>query len=97
MAVATFSNARRWLKGGNVVRSHEWIRYASLEGTRVTGGMGKLLQTFIDDVHPDDVMTYADAAWPDGGEVYRLLGFKEEARLERAGRTNIKFRLTVSF
>lgn len=93
MAVATFSNARRWQKGGRTVSSYEWIRYASLEGCRVTGGMGKLLQAFIDDVHPDDIMTYADLSWPDGGEVYKTLGFEEEATIERGGHANVKYRL----
>ena len=70
VAVAVFSNARRWRKGERTVSSYEWIRYASLSGLRVTGGMGKLLQAFIDDVHPDDIMSYADEEYPDGGEVY---------------------------
>lgn len=96
VAVATFSNARRWHKAGSTVSSYEWIRYASLEGVRVTGGMGKLLQTFIDDVHPDNIMSYADAGWPDGGVVYEKLGFVEEARVQRAGRTDIKYRLVLS-
>jgi len=93
VAVATFSNARRWQKGGRTVSSYEWIRYASLEGCRVTGGMGKLLQAFIDDVHPDDIMTYADLSWPDGGEVYKTLGFEEESTIERGGHANVKYRL----
>ena len=43
VAVAVFSNARRWVKDGRRVSSYEWIRYASLPGIRVVGGMGKLL------------------------------------------------------
>ena len=39
VAVAIFSNARRWDKGGRRISSYEWIRYASLEGLRVVGGM----------------------------------------------------------
>ena len=94
-AVATFSNARRFVKGERKISSYEWIRYASASGLRVTGGMGKLLKAFVDDVGPDDVMSYADASWPDGGEVYRTLGFVEEGRVERSGHTDIKFRLTL--
>ena len=56
VAVAVFSNARRWVKDGRRVSSYEWIRYASLPGIRVVGGMGKLLQAFIDEVQPDDVI-----------------------------------------
>ncbi|MCQ2183186.1 MAG: hypothetical protein MJY89_07285 [Bacteroidales bacterium] len=95
VAVATFSNARRWDKDGHSISSYEWIRYASLSGIRVTGGMGKLLQAFIEDVHPDDIMTYADLSWPDGGEVYRTLGFKKEDTVERGGHTNVKYRLRI--
>lgn len=77
IAVATFSNARKWMKGEKVIRSYEWTRYASLPGIRVTGGMGRLLKAFINDVHPDDIMSYADLEWS-GGNVYETLGFRKE-------------------
>lgn len=77
VAVATFSNARKWKKGEVQVRSYEWTRYASLPGLRVAGGMGKLLNAFIHEVEPDDVMSYADLEWSDGA-VYKGLGFKED-------------------
>lgn len=90
VAVATFSNARRWEKQGRTVSSYEWVRYASLNDTRVVGGMGKLLKAFIEERHPDDIMTYAISTAVPGreiregveseGNVYRKLGFKEEAR-----------------
>lgn len=90
VAVATFSNARRWEKQGRIVSSYEWVRYASLKDTRVVGGMGKLLKAFIDDRHPDDIMTYAISTAAPGrelrdgveseGNVYRKLGFREESR-----------------
>lgn len=81
VAVAEFSAPRRWKKGDRVVSSYEWVRYASLPGVRVVGGMGKLLKHFIDEVHPDDVMTYADLEWS-AGSAYRQLGFVEESRRE---------------
>ena len=90
VAVATFSNARRWEKQGRTVSSYEWVRYASLRDTRVVGGMGKLLKAFIADRHPDDVMTYAISTAVSGrpvregmessGNVFRKLGFTEESR-----------------
>lgn len=90
VAVATFSNARRWEKQGRTVSSYEWVRYASLKDTRVVGGMGKLLKAFIEERHPDDIMTYAISTAVPGrelregveseGNVYRKLGFKEESR-----------------
>ncbi|MCI6428024.1 MAG: hypothetical protein MR809_03950 [Rikenellaceae bacterium] len=92
VAVACFSNARRWNKSGKIVTSYELVRYASLEDTRVVGGMGKLLKSFIEDFHPDDIMTYAISSvapgrpqrdglpLPEPGNVYRKLGFVEEER-----------------
>ncbi len=90
VAVATFSNARRWEKQRRTVSSYEWVRYASLRDTRVVGGMGKLLKAFIADRHPDDVMTYAISTAVPGrpvrsgmessGNVFRKLGFVEESR-----------------
>lgn len=77
IAVATFSNARRWMKDGKEISSYEWTRYASLPDMRVSGGMGKLLKAFINDVHPDDIMSYADLEWSEGS-VYKALGFREE-------------------
>ena len=74
VAVGEFSSART-MKDGR--RSYEWVRYASEPGVRVVGGMGKVLQKFVDEVHPDDVMTYADLEWSDGG-AYRALGFEPE-------------------
>ncbi|MBE6231567.1 MAG: hypothetical protein E7117_04270 [Bacteroidales bacterium] len=77
IAVATFSNARKWIKGDKTIRSYEWTRYASLPDMRVNGGMGKLLKAFIADVNPDDIMTYADLEWSEG-KVYEELGFTLE-------------------
>ena len=77
IAVATFSNARRWMKDGKEISSYEWTRYASLPDMRVSGGMGKLLKAFINDVHPDDIMSYADLEWSEGS-VYKALGFRAE-------------------
>lgn len=81
VAVATFSNARKWIKGEQTIRSYEWIRYASLPGLRISGGMGKLLKVFIEEVQPDDIMSYADLEWSEGA-VYEQLGFTLEGQKE---------------
>ena len=77
IAVASFSNARKWLKAGKEIRSYEWTRYASLPHLRINGGMGKMLKAFIKDVQPDDIMSYADLEWSEGS-VYEQLGFMDE-------------------
>ena len=79
VAVATFSNARKWIKGDKTIRSYEWTRYASLPGVRLSGGMGKLLKAFIEEVKPDDIMTYADLEWSEV-DVYNTLGFVLEGQ-----------------
>ena len=77
VAVSSFSSGRTWVKEGRTVRSYEWVRYASLPEVRVVGGMGKVLKAFEEDVHPDDIMSYADMEWTDGA-VYERLGFIED-------------------
>ena len=77
VAVAEFSNARRWIKDGKEIRSYEWTRYASLPGVRISGGMGRMLRHFIKETEPDDIMSYADLEWSEG-KVYEQLGFTLE-------------------
>ena len=77
VAVATFSNARKWTKGDKIIRSYEWTRYASLPDIRLSGGMGRMLKVFIKEVKPDDIMSYADLEWS-AGNVYSQLGFTLE-------------------
>jgi hypothetical protein len=96
VAAAGFSGPRAWQKSGEEVRSYEWVRYASIKGYRVDGGMGKLLKAFIEDVHPDDIMSYADASWSNG-DVYRKLGFTEETpKTFPNGNVSLKFRLKLN-
>ena len=93
VAVAGFSSARRLAGRG---RSCEWIRYASLPGIRVVGGMSRVLARFVSDVRPDDIMSYADLSGPDGGEVYSVLGFEYEGIVDKPGFRCGKYRLRVS-
>ena len=79
IAVGTFSNARKWIKNGKDIRSYEWTRFASLPGLRISGGMGKILKAFIEEVQPDDIMSYADLEWSEG-TVYEHLGFTLEGK-----------------
>ena len=90
VAAATFSNGRLMERGGKYYRSYQWIRYASLPDVRVTGGLGKIMKHFLDEVIAADqadrsagrfggwdIMSYADLEWS-GGNVYRRLGFADE-------------------
>jgi len=75
VAAASFSTARTFVREGISYRSFELIRFANLKGFTVVGGFNKLLQTFIKEQKPDDIMTYADADWSDGAS-YEKLGFE---------------------
>lgn len=68
-----------------IVDSYEWVRYASLPGLRVVGGMGRLLKEFergfcreaeSKNHRPYEIMSYADLEFS-GGDTYRKLGFLE--------------------
>ncbi len=80
VAVATFSAGRpmKRLVGGEerILESYEWVRYASLPDCRISGGMGRLLEAFVSDVGPDEVMSYADYEWSPG-DAYIRLGFEK--------------------
>lgn len=75
VAVASFSNAKKFIREGQEYRSYELIRFANYKGFTVVGGLNKLLKMFIDEHAPDDIMTYADADWSDGTN-YEKIGFE---------------------
>ncbi len=75
IAVATFSGGRMMKEGERAgTRSYELIRFASLKGHVVVGGMDKLLKKFTEEHPVNDVMSYADRDWSDGRS-YDKLGF----------------------
>ena len=78
VAAASFSAGRNVTRNGVAGRSFELLRYANLLHHRVTGGLGKLIARFTDEVHPDDIMTYADLDWA-SGKGYRSLNFAQTA------------------
>lgn len=80
VAVSTFSSPRPMMRCDRRVQSYEWVRFASLPDLRISGGMGRLLEAFVRDVHPQDIMSYADLEWSDGA-VYERLGFELTGRV----------------
>lgn len=85
VAVATFSKPRPMPReDGRTYLSFEWVRYASVAGTRVVGGMGRLLKAFLKDAvamgleagMPVEVMSYSDNEWSSGGAYFQL-GFRQ--------------------
>ncbi len=72
-AVALFSKTRKmWAE--NYI-SAELIRYANLEGHHVSGGLSKLINHYIQEHKPNDIMTYVDRDWGNG-DGYIKIGFE---------------------
>jgi len=75
IGVATFSGGRTMKVGERKgSRSYELIRFATLKGYVVVGGMDKLLKAFTKEHEPNDIMSYIDRDWSDGRS-YLKLGF----------------------
>ncbi len=76
VAVAVFARSVPVQRQGITYKSHEMIRFCSLCGHYVQGGLSKLLKVFIEMKNPDDIYTVVDRDWSDG-EAFRKLGFIE--------------------
>ncbi len=74
VAVATFSGSRLMKHKAPGYRSAELIRFASKSGFTVIGGLTKLISHYVNLVHPNDLMSYADRDWSQG-KAYESLGF----------------------
>ncbi|MDR0692626.1 MAG: hypothetical protein LBF69_06275, partial [Prevotellaceae bacterium] len=74
VAAASFSARRPMLYHPEPYDSYELIRFANLASHTVVGGLSKLLAQFIRELHPGDIMTYADRDWS-AGQSYEKLGF----------------------
>ncbi|MCG8308165.1 MAG: hypothetical protein MI975_12290 [Cytophagales bacterium] len=75
VAVMSFSRGRKMYRDGEFYNSFELLRFCNKLNTTVVGGFGKLLNHFITQIHPDDIMTYVDADWSDG-KYLKLFGFQ---------------------
>jgi hypothetical protein len=58
--------------------SAELVRFASLPGTRIVGGITKALAFYQKAFHIDNVMTYVDMEW-NSGQGFLGIGFKLES------------------
>lgn len=65
-------------KGQKNIPGHwELLRFCSLIDTNVVGGAGRLLQAFIKNHTPTQILSFADKRWSTG-HLYKMLGFSEE-------------------
>ncbi|MBR4316253.1 MAG: hypothetical protein IKP65_04695 [Alphaproteobacteria bacterium] len=54
---------------------YELIRFASKLGYQIIGGASKLLTCFINQYHPESIISYADRRYSNG-ELYEAIGFE---------------------
>ncbi len=80
MAVAVFSASCPVHRGEEVFKSHQLIRFCNKNGITVVGGLSKLISHFIKEQAPEDIMTYADLDWSNGGG-YLKIGFEKIGEL----------------
>lgn len=74
VSVAAFTRPKLLIARGDNYFSGEMIRFATVSGYTVIGGLSKLLNHYIVEKRPNDIMTYADRDWS-LGESYRKSGF----------------------
>ena len=73
VAVACFGQVIRMRNGA---KSAELIRFCNLSGSRVVGGLTKLIGHFKNLYQLDELMTYCDLEWSNGDN-FKKLGFTE--------------------
>ncbi|RXK47516.1 hypothetical protein [Aquirufa rosea] len=57
-------------------RSGELIRYCSIQGSRIVGGLSKVIQSYLTLEKVDNLMTYIDLEW-NRGNGYQSIGFQQ--------------------
>jgi hypothetical protein len=77
LAVATFGRIRKMKRISDNYRSGELVRFVTVGGLNIIGGLSKVLSSFQKDHNTQDIMTYADLDWSDG-KSYIQAGFKQK-------------------
>ena len=73
VSLMTFGKTRHFI--GSSSHEYELLRFCNKLNTGVIGGASKLFKHFVDINKPNNVVSYADRRWSDGG-LYDVLGFK---------------------
>lgn len=77
LAVASYSKGRKMNRLPEHERGYELIRFCTIGGVTITGGLSKLLKYFCDEKNPGDIMTYIDKQFSNGRSFLNS-GFKIE-------------------
>lgn len=73
VSLMTFGKTRHFI--GSSSHEYELLRFCNKLNTNVVGGASKLFKHFVDTNKPNNVVSYADRRWSNGG-LYDVLGFK---------------------
>ena len=75
VSLISFGKTRQMRKyNSDYDNTWELLRFCNKLNTTVVGGASKLLKHFIEMVHPNKIITYADKRWSNGN-LYEKLGF----------------------
>jgi len=76
VAVAAFAKPCPVDRDGQRLTSVEWVRYCTVTGLSVVGGLDKLFKHYCARYNPQDVMTAVDLEWTDGNG-FEKIGFRK--------------------
>jgi predicted nucleic acid-binding Zn-ribbon protein len=74
VSLMTFGKSRHFI--GNGKPQWELLRFCNKLNTNVIGGASKLLNYFINQYQPQEIVSYADRRWSQGS-LYKTLGFSK--------------------
>jgi hypothetical protein len=74
VSMMTFMKKRKIFNGGNKEGHYELVRFCNKLNYSVIGGASKLLNKFITDYSPKNILSYCDISWANGN-LYKKLGF----------------------
>jgi len=77
VSVMTFGGLRKVLGSSKKEDTFELLRFCNKLGTNVVGAASRLLKYFVQEVSPQNIVSYANLRWSTGN-LYRKIGFTEE-------------------
>ena len=75
VAVGAFSKPLLMKWENPPYESGELVRFCTAFDTSIRGGLDKIIQHYIRNYSPDDIITYVDKEWSDGSS-YERIGFR---------------------
>lgn len=77
VSIMSFSSLRKNLGNKYCEGKYELLRFCNKLNMSVTGGASKLLNHFIKEFNPIEIISYADRRWSNG-KLYKSIGFSED-------------------